>query len=212
MRTEPAITDPLWFVVFCDPEPVAPGAPLRNRLLAWALRALFRPGFRHCYAMRPMHRAEGWLLYNRHSACSDLFELPQEWAVHVFAEAEAGRCTVVRATARRPVGWTPRVLSTCATNVAHLLGIPARPWATPYALYRHLTQEDPAMGGVISPKKPDTSAADAAAKAAQEEAAATKAANEAKLRNIKAGQSGRSLLTFAGTGETGVGKTTLGAG
>jgi hypothetical protein len=202
MRTEPAITNPQWLVVFCDPEDAGPGQPLALRLVGGLLRALLKPGFRHVYALRPLHTVEGQWLYVNHSlTCLDLFELPQEFANGIRGE-------VVRVAARRPISWVPRLVPTCVTTVAHLLGVPSRPWTTPYALYRHLTQEDPAMGA----KKPDTSAADAAARKAQEEAAAAKAANEAKLRNLKAGRSGRSLLTFAATGETGVGKTTLGAG
>lgn len=67
------------------------------------------------------------------------------------------------------------------------------------------------MGGVFSTPKADTSAAEAAAAKAQAEADALKAKNEARLRVLRAGGGGRSLLTFSGTGETGV-KTTLGAG
>lgn len=138
MNTEPSITNPLWFVVFCDPEPIPQGAPLRTRLLDMVLRVLFKPGFRHCYAMRPMHLTKGWLLYSRAATCTDIFELPQEWAARVFADAEAGRCSVVQVAARRPVSWAPRFIPTCVTAIAHLIGAPAWPWTTPYALYRNL--------------------------------------------------------------------------
>ncbi len=200
MKTVPAITSPLWIVVFCDPPAAGKGDPWPLRFVSWALRAFLKPGFRHCFAVRPMHTSDHWLYVNHNLQCLDLFEVPQEYADGLTGET-------VAVSARRPVSWAPRLVPTCVTTVAHLLGVPAWPWTTPHALYRRLKQEENAMQS-----KPDTSAADAAAKAAQEEADATKAANEAKLRNLKAGQSGRPLLTFSGTGETGVGKTTLGAG
>ena len=209
--TEAASVNPLWFAVFCDPEPTPPAAPWRNRALSAALRALLKPGFRHCYAMRRMHAAEGWVVFNPHSACTDVLELPGEaFAERVAAEAEAGRCAVVAVATRRPQAWVPRFSATCAVAVAHLLGVPSRPWTTPYALYRHLKQEEP-MGSVFSPPKADTAAADAAAKQAKADADALAAKNDARLRMLKAGSQGRSLLAYSGTGEAGV-KTTLGAG
>ena len=36
--TERAAINPLWFAVFCDPEPMPAGAPLRNRLLSAGTR------------------------------------------------------------------------------------------------------------------------------------------------------------------------------
>jgi len=201
MRTGPNITNPQWLVVFSDPKDSSPDEPLALRVVARLLRAFLKPGFRHVYALRPLHTSGHWLYVNHSLTCLDLFELPQE-----FADCLTGEVVSVRA--RRPVSWAPRLMPTCVTTIAHLLGVQAWPWTTPHALYRRLKQEELAMGS----KKPDTRAADAAAKAAQEEADATKAANEAKLRNMKAGRSGRSLLTFGETGETGVGKTTLGAG
>jgi hypothetical protein len=209
--TEAAAINPLWFAVFCDPEPTPPAAPLRNRILSAALRALLKPGFRHCYAMRRMHAAPGWLVFNPHSACTDVLELLGEsFAEHVAAEAGAGRCAVVAVATRRPQAWAPRLGATCAIAVAHLLGVPSRPWSTPFALYRQLKQEEP-MGSVFSPPKADTTAADAAAKEAKAEADALAAKNDARLRALKAGSQGRSLLAYSGTGEAGV-KTTLGAG
>ena len=209
--TEKAAINPLWFAVFCDPEPTPTDAPLRNRVLSRGLRALLKPGFRHCYAMRRMHTAHGWLVFNPHSGCTDVLELPGEtFAEHLAAEVEAGRCTVVAVETRRPKAWAPRGSATCAVAVAHLLGVPAKAWTTPYALYRHLKQEEP-MGSVFSPPKADTTAADAAAKEAKAEADALSAKNDARLRALKAGNRGRSLLAYSGTGEAGV-KTTLGAG
>lgn len=205
-----AALNPLWFAVFCDPEAMPPAAPRRNRILSAVLRGLLKPGFRHVYAMRPMHLADGWLVFNPHSACTDVLELPgQDYALRVRAEAEAGRCAVVAVAARRPIAWVPRVSATCAVAVAHLLGVPSWPWTTPHALYRHLKQEEP-MGSVFSPPKVDTRASDEAAARAKSEADALTAKNDARLRALKGGSRGRSLLAYPGTGETGV-KTTLGA-
>ncbi|MBN2752620.1 MAG: hypothetical protein JXQ84_07915 [Rhodospirillaceae bacterium] len=209
--TSDAYTAPQWFVVFCDPEPLPTGSPYRNRILLWMLQALLKPGFRHCYALRPLHMADGWLLFNPHSACTDVLELPGKYVDRLCADAAAGRCCVVAAITRRPIAWVPRFTATCVSAVSHLLGVPSHPWTTPYALYRHLKQEDSAMGSVFSTPKVDTSAADKQTALAAEEAAETKAKNAAKLRAVKAGQSGRSLLSYSGTGEAGV-KTTLGAG
>jgi hypothetical protein len=203
--------DVAWLVAFCDPEPLAVDAPWRDRLLHRFLCALLRPGFRHCYAMRPA-RGGGWLLFNPHSARTDILDLPDgAYAAYVLAEAAAGRGAAVAVAARCPRSWMPRGLFTCVASVAHLIGVPGRPWSTPYSLYRHLKQEELAMGGVFSAPKADTSAAEAAAAKAQAEADELKAKNEARLRALRAGSSGRSLLTFADTGEQGV-KTTLGAG
>ncbi|SBV97646.1 hypothetical protein KL86APRO_10911 [uncultured Alphaproteobacteria bacterium] len=208
----PAAINPLWYAVFCDPEPLPANAPLRNRALSRVLRALLRPGFRHVYAMRRLHCGAGWLLFNPHSACIDVLEFAGDaFARQVFAEAGAGRCRVVAVATRRPAAWVPRLSATCVSAVAHLLGVPSRPWTTPRALYRQLQQQEVSMGSVFSPPKPDTKAADAAARQAKEEAAALEARNQARLRTLKAGQSGRSLLAYDGTGEAGV-KTTLGAG
>lgn len=208
----PAAINPLWYAVFCDPEPLPPQAPLRNRVLSRLLRAALRPGFRHVYAMRGLNCGRGWLLFNPHSACIDVLEFAGDtFAAGVFAEAEAGRCRVVAVAARRPAAWVPRLAPTCVTAVAHLLGVPSRPWTTPHRLYRQLQQQEDTMGAVFSPPKPDTKAADQAARQAREEAEALEAKNQARLRTLKAGQSGRSLLAYAETGETGV-KTTLGAG
>ncbi len=210
LRSSPVV-GPVWFVAFCDPDQPPRGAPWRDRLLTWALRAGLKPGFRHCYALR-RGRAGGWILFNPHSARTDILEFPDDsYPERMFADAAVGRGAVVAVAARRPATWVPRGCATCVTAVAHLIGAPTRPWTTPFALYRHLKQEEFAMGGMFSTPKADTSAADAATAKAQAEADKLKAKNDAALRNLKAGSGGRSLLAFSGTGETGV-KTTLGAG
>jgi len=211
-ETVPAETDPAWIIVFCDAPPLRPGSPWRNRALCWLLRTLLKPGFRHCYAVRPMHLADGWLLFNPHSACTDILETSGPGlAAYLDAEAAAGRCRLVHVTTRRPVAWVPRGTATCVGAVAHLIGVPSRPWTTPFALYRHLQREETAMGSIFSSPSVDTSAADQQAEEARKEAEDAKAKADAKLRAVRAGQSGRSLLSYSGTGEQGV-KTTLGAG
>jgi len=210
--TAPAQTAPEWIVAFCDPPPLPPGSPWRNRLLYRLLTGLLKPGFRHCYALRPLHLADGWLLFNPHSACTDVLELRgQGFAAELAAAAAAGRCCLVRVAARRPGVWVPRFSATCVSAVAHLIGVPSRPWTTPFALYRRLQQEEIAMGSIFSTPSVDTSAADRQAAEARAEAAEAKAKTEAKMRALRAGQSGRSLLSYSGTGEQGV-KSTLGAG
>lgn len=207
-----ATAAPDWIVAFCDPEPLPPGAPLRNRVLTRALRTLLKPGFRHCYAMRPLALADGWLVFNPHSLCIDVWEEPGDAAIRRLAAAvAAGRARWLRVAARRPLAWAPRGVATCVSAVAHLLGAPSRPWTTPYRFYRSLQQEESAMGGMFSSPDVDTSASETAAREARAEADELKRKNAAKLRLQRAGQSGRSLLAFSDSGETGV-KTTLGAG
>ncbi len=193
----PVVADAVWLVAFCDPEPPPRAARWRDRLLYRALCALLRPGFRHCYAMRRAYGG-GWVLFNPHSARTDILDLPDDaYPARVLADAASGRGAVVVVAARRPVGWVPRGLFTCVASVAHLLGVPSRPWTTPHTLYRHLKPEELAMGGVFSAPKADTSAAETAAAKAQAEADALKAKNEARLRVLRAGSGGRSLLTFS---------------
>lgn len=200
-----------WFVVFCDPEPPKGPQPRRNRLLLWLLGRL-RPGFRHCYAVRPLELGRGWLLFNPMSLGTDVLEIAgDDFARALFARARAHACTVVPVAVRRPGLWAPRLTMTCATQVAHLLGVPSRPWTTPFALYRILQKENRIMGGLFSKPSVDTSSTDAYTAELQKENAETEKKNKAKLTAIRAGQSGRSLLAFSDTGETGV-KTTLGAG
>jgi len=67
------------------------------------------------------------------------------------------------------------------------------------------------MGGMFSAPKADTSAADAAAAEAKQEADDLKKKNDARLNAMRAGSGGRSLLAYSRTGEMGV-KTKLGAG
>jgi len=67
------------------------------------------------------------------------------------------------------------------------------------------------MGGIFSSPKSDTSEMDAQVAEAKKEAEETKKKNEASLNAMRAGRTGRSLLAYEKTGETGV-KTTLGAG
>ena len=65
------------------------------------------------------------------------------------------------------------------------------------------------MGIFTGSKKPDTSAADQATRAAQQDRDTARAKTRAKIRNARNRARGRSLLVFAPTGLTGV-KETLG--
>jgi len=93
--------------------------------------------------MRPMHMAEGWVVMNPHSACSDIIELPWVSGLRQLeTNARNGVCRVVCVRTRRPLRWVPRVVMTCVTSVAHVIGVPSKPWTTPYDLYRYLKQEE----------------------------------------------------------------------
>lgn len=138
-----------WTLVFCDPEPLAPGAARRDRLLYWGLGFL-KPGFRHVFAIRRLGTRSGWLIVNWHSGRLDLIEAigpvdvgPRRFADYgafVAAMAQAGLATTVTMAAHEPRTWRPRGLATCVTAVKHLLGVTAPAAQTPWGLYRHLAR------------------------------------------------------------------------
>ncbi len=210
-----AEVNPYWFIVFCDPMQNVTGPGLayrRNRFLKSLLVRCLRPGFRHCFAVRPAHHFDGWIIMNPHSACMDVLELSWEAGLNFLTEQiRKGDARIVCVRTRRPRAWVPRWVMTCVTSVAHLIGTPSKPWMTPYDLYCQLQQEDSDMGGIFSAPKPDTSAADAQAAEAKKEADDMKKKNQARINAMRGGSMGRSLLTYDKTGEQGV-KTTLGAG
>jgi len=204
--------NPYWFVVFTDPEGVGGNARWRDRALHWALCTFLRPGYRHCFAMRPMHSSDSWLVVNVHSACTDVLELSWEQGLNFLVEdVRTGATRVLCVRTKRPMSWVPRFVMSCATSVAHLIGVSSTPWMTPYKLYCQLKEEDLGMGGIFSSPKSDTSEMDAQVAEAKKEAEETKKKNEASLNAMRAGRTGRSLLAYEKTGEAGV-KTTLGAG
>jgi hypothetical protein len=143
----------LWTLVFCDPEPLPPGAARRDRVLYWGLSFL-RPGFRHVFAIRRLAAGAGagWLIANWHSGRLDLIEAagpidvgPRRFADYgafVAAMAAAGLATTVTLAASEPRTWRVRGLATCVTAAKHLIGIAAPTAQTPWGLYRHLTKGD----------------------------------------------------------------------
>jgi hypothetical protein len=153
----------LWTLVFCDPEPLSPGAARRDRVLYWGLSFL-KPGFRHVFAIRRLGAGAGaglpaeasakagWLIANWHSGRLDLIEAagpvdvgPKRFADYgafVAAMAAAGLATTVTLAAIEPRTWRVRGLATCVTAAKHLMGIAAPGAQTPWGLYRHLRKGD----------------------------------------------------------------------
>ncbi|WP_416899577.1 MAG: hypothetical protein ACMVY4_07685 [Minwuia sp.] len=127
----------VWLVVFLDPPSAAADTPLRNRLLG-ALLGLLRPGFRHVFAVSPVG-PDGWLIVNPASCglTAGLVRGPLVPA-SIRRGTETGRARCVAVTARRPAVWQPRGLFTCSNVIAHLTGISAHPFLTPYGLWRRM--------------------------------------------------------------------------
>lgn len=120
-----------WDIVFCNAEC---GEPIgrKERLLKWFLSQL-KPGFQHCYAMRPVGRGL-WLIVNPTQSLlrvdvrplSPQDEVALLLAQHRLAEADEW-----------PL-WRLRGVYSCVGTVKQLLGIQA-PWIwTPWQLYRYL--------------------------------------------------------------------------
>ncbi|PJK29430.1 hypothetical protein [Minwuia thermotolerans] len=132
----------LWLVVFLDPPEPGPDDPLPNRLLARALR-LLRPGFRHVLAISPVVGAgdpgRGWLVCNPGARALGLGVAPSHETLRVLRRlVRQGRARCVAVTAREPARMQPRGLFTCVQVVAHLIGVPCHPFATPRGLWRRI--------------------------------------------------------------------------
>lgn len=127
-----------WLVIFVDPHPVEPDGPWRNRVLHRLLLNL-RPGFRHVLAISPEGTGNGWLVVN---PGSDMLAVGILNGSHVLADLRhamaLGHARVLAVTASRPNGWRFRGLFTCVATIAHLTGVRAGPFCTPWRLYRRL--------------------------------------------------------------------------
>lgn len=128
----------IWLVVFIDPHPVAPGGPWRNRVLHRLLHIL-RPGFRHVLAISPEGQGNGWLVVN---PGSDMLAVGILNGSHVMADLRhaiaLGHAHVLAISASRPTGWRFRGLFTCVAAIAHLTGVRAGPFCTPWRLHQRM--------------------------------------------------------------------------
>ncbi len=145
-----ALTD-RWLVIFCDPDPLEAGAKWRDRLTYWLLSWL-KPGYRHCYLMRPGKAFKGWLVADVKGDRSSIIEVPANMSVDVggitFASyteyvdtAVANGLATILCVAEQPVhACVYRGHFNCVTSVKHLLGINGRA-LTPWQLHRYLMRE-----------------------------------------------------------------------
>jgi len=128
-----------WLVIFVDPGAAAPGCRLRNRVLHLLLRCL-RPGFRHVLAISPEGRGNAWLVVN---PGSDVLSVGVVHGSHIIPDLRravaGGHARVIAVTASRPAGWRFRGLFTCVATIAHLTGVRAGPFCTPWGLHRRMT-------------------------------------------------------------------------
>ena len=113
-----------WFVAFVDARS------------AWYHRFLKR-GFRHVFAFGYQPSAGRWLLYDLGFEGTNLRILrgAEVDALATTVANEGGR--VLRAQVQDCFVGQPRLLASCVTAIAHLLGLPGCA-VTPYALYRQL--------------------------------------------------------------------------
>jgi len=127
----------VWLVAYINAPQAAADAPWKNRLLS-RLLGLLRPGFQHVLAVSPLRNGD-WLVCNPGSLHLGLTVAPRCHVLEPLREGVAAggiRCQAV--IAERPSAWQLRGLFTCANVIAHLVGVPARPFLTPYALYRRI--------------------------------------------------------------------------
>lgn len=118
---------PVWFVAF-----VETSAPV------WWQR-LLKPGFRHCLAFAWDHTAGRWLVLNPLFDAVVLRALDDDGFAGFLADLKARRPRIVLARAGVARVARPRLLMTCVSAIAAILGL--RLCAlTPYALYRTLVR------------------------------------------------------------------------
>lgn len=201
-----AATRPIWIIVAYDPPRPDGTALRRDRMLSWALRTFLAKGYRHCFVIREMHTADGWLLIDPKSTCLDALELiGDSYVKHIAELCRVGEAHAVAVRPMRPDHWEPRTLFTCVSVAAHLLGLRVPFWATPKRLIteatKHLEVVD--MGSLFG--GPDTSAADAAAKEAREDRQRLEKENKGRKANINSRQSGRNQFAFLAPTEDGFG-------
>ena len=152
-----AAGEPVWRVVFCDPEPLdAETCGRCARLFDAALR-LLAPGCRHCFLMRRLAGAgRRWRIVKPHSARLDIFELREEGDDDPMAEAR-GYAAYIDRLARSgavrcrdipqayPSSIALRPWFSCVEVVKHATGIKPPFWVvTPRQLYRWLGAPGPA--------------------------------------------------------------------
>ncbi|MDF1735606.1 MAG: hypothetical protein P1U37_10005 [Minwuia sp.] len=134
-----APTQRLWLVVLVDPPAPQAGAPIRVRLL-YRFLSLLRPGFRHVFAISPEGTENQWLVVNPGSDALAVGCLNSTSVIDELRAAVAdGRAHVVAVSGQQPPTWKFRGLFTCVATIAHLTGVDAGPFTTPWRLYRRMS-------------------------------------------------------------------------
>ena len=140
-----------WFIIFSDPDPLGEKAGWLDRLF-YRLLGCFKPGFRHCYAMRRAEKFDGWLIINPVSSGIDVQEVDdnkmtvggQEFGSYghfVESVVQSGQAFRVEARCRPGRYVKLRGLFSCVGVIKHLLSM-SSPWVwTPWQLYRKLGGE-----------------------------------------------------------------------
>lgn len=131
-----------WYLVFCE-------AATRH----WWDHLFRTPvGFSHVYGLR--WDGWNWLLYNPHSAYTDvaIVDATEETALARLVDAGATVLEVQAFRQERVRGRWWAGPMTCVEQVKALLGIPVGWIFTPWQLYRYLTRE--AFNGTPSPSPP----------------------------------------------------------
>lgn len=121
----PSVLLPAWYVAF---------VPGRGH---WWQRFL-KPGFGHCYAFGWDAPGDRWLLFAWGLDGIAVRSMPHAWFPAFLAAVQAEGATVLLAKSHQTPVTRLRLLSTCVTAIAALLGLPVRRALTPYALYRTL--------------------------------------------------------------------------
>ncbi len=144
-----------WWVVFSDPDPIAPEdwprIKRRDRVL-YRLLGLLKPGFRHVWAMKRAENFSGWLLLNVLSGGVQVCEVADGTPVHVggrafadyhdflLATEAAGLAHIVVAPVQPGTYWRFRGPLSCVSAIKHTLGVEAPFVWTPWQLYRHISR------------------------------------------------------------------------
>lgn len=121
---------PAWYVAFHN-----------SQQPQWWARFL-KPGFQHVFAFAWDERGGRWVIVNYGLEASYVRALDANEIAAVWANLAAMEATVVLARVECAPRRIPRLLASCVTNVAALLGLPGVCALTPFALYRTLLKRN----------------------------------------------------------------------
>jgi len=102
----------------------------------WA--RLLRPGFQHCFAFAWDEAAGRWLVVNHALEASFVRALTVAESGVLWANLHAMGATVLLARVEASPRQFPRLIASCVTTTAALLGLPGACALSPFGLYRTL--------------------------------------------------------------------------